>query len=95
MLPSLPPPPTLHLSTQVHLDPKDRNSTEYKMETFASVYKRLTGGLTESWVKQGSAALHRGFALCPLGRLNASAGLSGQKCVAGRFTAPCSPATVY
>lgn len=25
------------------LDPKDRNSTEYKLETFAGVYKRLTG----------------------------------------------------
>ncbi|GIL70711.1 hypothetical protein Vretimale_3816 [Volvox reticuliferus] len=28
---------------KVHLDPKDRNTTEYKLETFASVYKRLTG----------------------------------------------------
>ncbi len=28
---------------QVHLDPKDRNTTEYKLETFAGVYKRLTG----------------------------------------------------
>jgi small subunit ribosomal protein S7e len=27
----------------VHLDPKDRNTTEYKLDTFASVYKRLTG----------------------------------------------------
>ena len=30
---------------QVFLDPKDRNTTEYKLETFASVYKRLTGAL--------------------------------------------------
>lgn len=28
---------------QVFLDPKDRNSTEYKLETFAGVYKKLTG----------------------------------------------------
>ena len=28
---------------QVHLDPKDRNTTEYKLDTFTSVYKRLTG----------------------------------------------------
>ncbi|KAI7845441.1 hypothetical protein COHA_000992 [Chlorella ohadii] len=28
---------------KVLLDPKDRNSAEYKTETFASVYKRLTG----------------------------------------------------
>ncbi len=28
---------------QVFLDPKDRNTTEYKLETFAGVYKKLTG----------------------------------------------------
>ena len=28
---------------KVYLDPKDRNTTEYKLETFAGVYKRLTG----------------------------------------------------
>eukprot|EP01024_Parvocaulis_polyphysoides_P023810 TRINITY_DN21952_c0_g2_i1.p1 TRINITY_DN21952_c0_g2~~TRINITY_DN21952_c0_g2_i1.p1 ORF type:complete len:194 (+),score=22.51 TRINITY_DN21952_c0_g2_i1:53-634(+) len=28
---------------KVYLDPKDRNSTEYKLETFAGVYKKLTG----------------------------------------------------
>lgn len=42
------PPPPRHCcntcAVQVHLDPKDRNSTEYKLETFGSVYKRLTGG---------------------------------------------------
>lgn len=25
------------------LDPKDRNTTEYKVDTFAGVYKKLTG----------------------------------------------------
>jgi small subunit ribosomal protein S7e len=28
---------------KVFLDPKDRNSTEYKVDTFAGVYKKLTG----------------------------------------------------
>lgn len=28
---------------KVLLDPKDRNTTEYKLDTFAGVYKRLTG----------------------------------------------------
>ena len=28
---------------KVFLDPKDRNTTEYKLDTFAGVYKRLTG----------------------------------------------------
>ena len=31
------------LHVQVYLDPKDRNSTEYKLDTFGSVYKKLTG----------------------------------------------------
>lgn len=35
------PPPLPPL--QVFLDPKDRNTTEYKLETFAGVYKKLTG----------------------------------------------------
>ncbi|KAI8019469.1 40S ribosomal protein S7-1 [Camellia lanceoleosa] len=29
---------------KVFLDPKERNNTEYKLETFASVYRRLSGG---------------------------------------------------
>jgi hypothetical protein len=33
----------LLLRLQVFLDPKDRNTTEYKLETFAGVYKKLTG----------------------------------------------------
>jgi small subunit ribosomal protein S7e len=33
----------LLLLLQVFLDPKDRNTTEYKLETFAGVYKKLTG----------------------------------------------------
>lgn len=28
---------------KVYLDPKDRNTTEYKLETFAAVYKKQTG----------------------------------------------------
>merc|ERR1711865_238244 len=28
---------------KVYLDPKDRNTTEYKLDTFGGVYKRLTG----------------------------------------------------
>ncbi|KAL3680876.1 hypothetical protein R1sor_023832 [Riccia sorocarpa] len=28
---------------KVYLDPKERNTTEYKLETFGGVYKRLTG----------------------------------------------------
>eukprot|EP00983_Pelagomonas_calceolata_P021304 667793-Pelagomonas_calceolata.AAC.1 len=35
--------PCLLALVQVFLDPKDRNSTEYKLETFAGVYKKLTG----------------------------------------------------
>ena len=33
----------MHLALQVYLDPKERNSTEYKLDTFGGVYKRLTG----------------------------------------------------
>lgn len=32
-----------HFCVQVYLDPKDRNSTEWKVETFKGVYKKLTG----------------------------------------------------
>ena len=28
---------------KVYLDPKERNSSEYKLETFGGVYKKLTG----------------------------------------------------
>mmetsp|Transcript_9658 Transcript_9658/g.17062 ORF Transcript_9658/g.17062 Transcript_9658/m.17062 type:complete len:198 (-) Transcript_9658:494-1087(-) len=28
---------------KVYLDPKDRNTTEYKLDTFAGVYRKLTG----------------------------------------------------
>ena len=28
---------------KVYLDPKDRNTTEYKLDTFAGVYKKMTG----------------------------------------------------
>lgn len=37
----LPSPPLTPV--QVFLDPKDRNTTEYKLDTFAGVYKKLTG----------------------------------------------------
>jgi small subunit ribosomal protein S7e len=33
----------VRLFPQVFLDPKDRNSTEYKLDTFAGVYRKLTG----------------------------------------------------
>ena len=46
-LPRLPRPPGRRLDgsklLKVLLDPKDRNTTEYKTETFAGVYKKLTG----------------------------------------------------
>lgn len=38
-----PPPPLIAARLQVYLDPKDRNTTEYKVDTFSGVYKRLTG----------------------------------------------------
>jgi small subunit ribosomal protein S7e len=28
---------------QIFLDPKERNNTEYKLETFTAVYRRLCG----------------------------------------------------
>ena len=31
------------LTYQVFLDPKEKNNTEYKLETFAGVYRKLTG----------------------------------------------------
>ena len=34
---------SISLALQVYLDPKDRNSTEWKVETFKGVYKKLTG----------------------------------------------------
>lgn len=37
------PPPPSCCPPQVFLDPKDRNTTEYKLDTFAGVYKKLTG----------------------------------------------------
>mgnify|MGYP003702905409 CR=1 FL=1 len=31
------------LVLQIFLDPKERNNTEYKLDTFSSVYRRLCG----------------------------------------------------
>jgi small subunit ribosomal protein S7e len=28
---------------QIYLDPKERNNTEYKLETFSAVYRKLCG----------------------------------------------------
>lgn len=33
----------LYPFVQVYLDPKERNNTEYKLETFAAVYRKLSG----------------------------------------------------
>ena len=33
----------LILYVQIFLDPKERNNTEYKLETFAAVYRKLSG----------------------------------------------------
>ena len=30
-------------SRQVFLDPKEKNNTEYKLDSFASVYRKLSG----------------------------------------------------
>jgi len=45
-LPPLPQLPLFFVLPQVlkvFLDPKERNATEYKLETFGGVYKKLTG----------------------------------------------------
>lgn len=41
---------------QIYLDPKARNDTEYKLETFSGVYRKLSGKdvvfeypITEAW----------------------------------------------
>lgn len=31
------------VACQIFLDPKERNNTEYKLESFAGVYRKLTG----------------------------------------------------
>lgn len=31
------------LDCQIFLDPKERNNTEYKLESFSGVYRKLTG----------------------------------------------------
>ena len=36
-------PSSMYHVLQVYLDPKERNTTEYKLDCFGGVYKRLTG----------------------------------------------------
>lgn len=33
----------LIFNSQIFLDPKERNNTEYKLDTFAAVYRKLSG----------------------------------------------------
>lgn len=33
----------VYIFYQIFLDPKERNNTEYKLETFTAVYRRLCG----------------------------------------------------
>jgi small subunit ribosomal protein S7e len=34
---------SLFFVCQIFLDPKERNNTEYKLESYAGVYRKLTG----------------------------------------------------
>jgi hypothetical protein len=47
---------------KVYLDPKDRNTTEYKLDTFAGVYRKLTGSRARARVGREPNA-QRGRAL--------------------------------